>query len=491
MRQSLGDTALFGAVLTGSTQIVRLILGMALIVITSRILAPDDFGLIAMITPITAFVALIPGLGLSQALIQAKELSRAQIQSAFWVSTALGLVCVVLLLGAAPFVGTFFEDSRASLLTIAASGTLFVTILSSVHAAVLGRELRFGVLSIADLLSSITLFVVTVAAAIALKNYWALWLGLFSSAAVTSIYYWAVSSWRPSTRPNFKASDSLWKFGSAVTGTNILNFLSRNVDNVLIGKFAGTEQLGFYDRSYRLMTLPLSSLTEPLGKVMLPVLAKLRDHPERYRAAFLKVAWIVMLATAPISIVIASASETVIALLLGERWTAARDIFFWLSVGAIYQPLSSITGWLFLSLGRGREMMFWAVISSTTTIASFVIGIRWGAEGVAMAYVLTSLARLPLLYAWTTRTTPVLQRDLYVVLLPTIVTGFAMVLIAIWSNGTVSLTDLLLRVAFAYAISFTVAFFVPVGREALTEAFRQLPGIVARFGGRNSKGDTQ
>ncbi len=438
-----------------------------------------------MVAPFAAFVALMPSLGLGQALIQAENLTRAQIESAFWVSTVLGVFCVVCLLIAAPFLGAFLEDPRASQLTMATAATLFVTNLSAVHTAVVGKEMRFGMLSLGDLISSISLFTVTLVAALTLRNYWALWLGLFASALITTVYYWTISSWRPAAKANFAASSSLWKISSAVTGANILNFFSRNVDSVLIGKLAGAYELGLYDRSYRLMTLPLSTLTEPLGRIMLPVLANLRREPDRYRLAFLKVAWIVMLCSAPIAIVVASASEATIVMLLGERWTNASGIFFWLSLGAIYQPLSSVTGWLFVSLGRSRDMMVWALISSSTTIASFAVGIFWGAEGVAQAYVLMSLARLPLLYFWTTRTTPVSQCDMYLILVPPTLVGATVTVISMAIETQPSLFDLSARTVIAYSVGVASAMAIPMGRAALVELFQQLPTMLASLRGRS------
>ncbi len=481
MNSSLGNRAAMGAIVNGTSQMIRILLGLLLTVIVARVLSPEDFGLVAMVAPIAALAALIPSFGLGQALIQAEDLSREQIQSAFWVSVALGIFCVACLLLAAPLIGIFFEDPRASHLTIAAAATLFVTNLSTVHSAVITREMRFGTLSIGDLISSATLFSTTLLLALVLENYWALWAGSFMSALFASIYFWTVSVWRPAIPPDFTASSSLWKFSSAVTGFNILNYLARNVDNLLIGKVAGAHSLGLYDRSYRLMTFPLSNLTEPLGKIMLPVLSQLRRNPRKFRLAFLRVAWIVMLFTAPAAIVVASASEAVIVGLLGDRWAEARGIFFWLSIGAIYQPLSSITGWLFISLGRGREMMHWALISSLTTIASFAVGIFWGAEGVAQAYVLTSFARLPLLYFWTTNATPVSQADLYMILLPPIAAGTIIAFLAYIGEPRPSLFVILVRAGLAYAISIMVAVTIPMGRAALIELTKQLTSMWGCF----------
>ncbi len=466
------------------SQIVRVVLGLLLTLIVSRMLTPDDFGLIAMVAPVTAFVALIPSLGLGQALIQAEELTTDQINSAFWISLALGIACAAALLVAAPFVGRFFEDDRAVDLTMATAANLFVTNLSTVPSSVIMREMRFGKLSSGDLVGSITLFASTLVAALLLDNYWALWVGAFASAVLTTVYFWTVSSWRPTATPNFRSSSPLWKLSSAVTGFNVLNFLARNADNVLIGKFAGTYSLGLYDRSYRLMTFPLANLTEPLGRVMLPVLSQLRKEPERFRRAFLKVAWIVMLCTAPAAIVIASASETVIVFLLGERWVEAGDIFFWLSVGAIYQPLSSITGWLFISMGRSREMLQWALFSSVTTILSFCVGIFWGVAGVAMAYVLTSIARLPLLYHGTTRQTPISKGDLYMLLLPSCAAGIVIGLLAYLSEQEPTLVTLLTRAAISYAICAGVTLAVPEGRQALIELRSQLASMLRDMGAR-------
>ena len=212
-------------------------------------------------------------------------------------------------------------------------------------------------------------------------------------------------------------------FGANLTGFNILNYLVRNVDNVLIARSWGAAPLGLYDRSYRLMMFPIQTINQPLSRLMLPALRRVRDDPVRYRRMFLLAIRTLSLISVPGIMAGAMCSREVVSILLGERWNDAGPIFFWLSLAAVTQPVSNATGWLFMSSDRSRAMMQWGLVSAPITITGFAAGLPWGAAGVATGYFLSQVICMPLLYAWSTRGTSVRASDLYATLLPTLVGG--------------------------------------------------------------------
>jgi PST family polysaccharide transporter len=409
----MGRKALGGALYTGAAQALTVVLSILSTIVVARILSPGDYGVIAMAAPITNFILLFQNLGLGQAVIQSKAISSQQLTGLFWINIAASGVIAVVLLLISPIVGWFYDDARAGYIVAASAVTVLVggTVLQ--HVALLNRELRFRALSTATAAMVTTNFVATVVAALVLRSYWALWLGTLAGTVINAIVLWSLDSWRPSMSISMKGTREMLKFGAGVTGFNLFNFVSRNLDNVLIAHAWGSAAVGLYDRAYRLMMFPIQNINGPISQVMLPVLGRLRDEPERFRRAFLMAAQAIQLAAVPGMAVAVASSDELIPFLLSDRWAAAASIFFWLGLNALIQPLANSAGWLFIASGRTGVLMRWGAVSSAITVLSFVIGLKWGAVGVAIAYFTGSAIRSPFLYHLCVRGTSVLAGDFY------------------------------------------------------------------------------
>jgi PST family polysaccharide transporter len=163
------------------------------------------------------------------------------------------------------------------------------------------------------------------------------------------------------------------------------------------------------------MMFPLQTINQPVNRLMLPVLSRLRDEPERYRRTFLLAASVVCWAALPGIVLGVALSGPLVVLLLGDSWAAAGPIFFWLGLTGVAQTVPNLTGVLFMSTGNTRTMMAWSLFSAGVTLAGFAIGLIWGAVGVAASLFVTTIARTPLLFALCRKGTSLRQTDLYAV----------------------------------------------------------------------------
>jgi polysaccharide transporter, PST family len=473
--RSLQSLAVRGTIFNGCSQMLRMSMSLIGTIVLARLLTPADFGIIAMVVPLTAFAALLQNFGLHQALIQAPSLDSDTKTSAFWINVGLTTVTALLVLASAPLVALAYGVREAGLVAAASSATIFVSGFTQTHASLLARDLRFGKLAAMDLATAAVLLVASVALAWWIGNFWALFIGSLAAALANLALLWTLSGWTPGFRGNFAGARELFGLAGAVSGFNFLNFIARQADNLIVGVVEGPRPLGLYDRAYRLMTIPISTVTEPLGRVMLPVLSRLASDPERYRRAFLHSVWGMVLAVAPGASVAAIFSDGVIALLLGREWASAAPIFFWLSIAGVYQPLSSATGWLFITLDRRKDMLRWAVFSAGTTVASFAVGIQWGVVGLAKAYVLVSLARLPLLYVYATRGTTIRPAELYSVFVPIIGAALGTLALQTVAHSSLSVPVLIaMAVVLSYCLAFLIAWLIPGGRHAIRKTWQLL-----------------
>jgi PST family polysaccharide transporter len=453
---------------TGLSQAVKVFVGFASIVFIARLLSPEEYGIAAMVAPVTAFVLLFQNLGLNQAVVQVKTLSPEHTNALFWINIGASIVIAAVLLAIAPLVGWFYEDLRPAYLTAATAATIVVTGLNRQHMALMNRNMEFTRLSMLDVLAAVVTFAATLAAAYSLRSFWALWIGAFVGALFNTALVWFLSPWRPSFRVSFAGTRGMLVFGANLTGFNIVNFFARNLDTVLIARAWGATAVGLYDRSYKLMMFPLQNINQPLGRVMLPALSRANNDPKRYRRMFLLSITALSLVSVPGVMVAAMLSDVVISVLLGPRWTEAAPIFLWLSIAAIGQPINNATGWLFISSGRTREMMYWGFFSSAAMVAAFVIGLPWGPVGVAAAYACVQVAIIPPLYVWCTRGTPMTAADLYAAMLPTLAGGLLTWPIVHHLRGVLDHIPLLIgALVICYLLSVACQLATPSGRTAV------------------------
>ncbi len=425
--------ATVGVIKTGVSQGLRLLIQVASVVVLSRLLAPSQFGLFAMAGPIVGFAGLFQDLGLAQAIIQKRSLTQPEVSTLFWVS--LGMSCGVgcALFALSPLVSMFYSDPRVGKLTTALGLNVIISGASSVHYALLSRRMQFGALAVLDIGAGAASLVLSATAALIFHSYWALYVGSIVQTSIPAIGAWVATGWRPSLPARNSGATSALHFGSNVTGFNVGNYISRNLDNVLIARAWGDRSLGLYDRAYKLMLLPLQQINAPIAKVMLPVLSHTAHDPERYNRAYLQVQSQMLLVTLPGIVFMVATADVLVPVLLGNKFADASSIFVALGIASFFQALNNSIGWLFISQHRTREYMFWGLFNSIVCVTGFVLGLPYGPVGVATGYALGEVLRTPLSWWLVTRKGPVRRSSVFRMAYPHYVAGitsFAVVLVA-------------------------------------------------------------
>lgn len=401
-----------------ASQVIKFSLQFILFALLARILAPGDFGLVAMAAPLIAFAQLFSDLGLTQATVMRKEISQVELSFTFWVTAAVSAALAIVVMAMAPLAMTYYREARVGPVVAVLGVAILCGGLSSQHVALLNRNLRFGALAAVDLGGFAIGGVVAVAAAIAGWTYWAIVLNQITASASSLAIAWSFSRWKPSRPGRMGGASGLLQFGGNVTGFNLVNFFARNLDNMLIGRNLGEVQLGLYDRAYKLLLLPLNQITGPIAKVAVPMLARSVADPADYRRRYMRMLEAVLLLTYPGVIVVGVASMPVIVTVLGPQWAGAAAVFRILAFGALFAPISNSTGWLLLTQDRTREMRNFGIFSSLAFVCSFFIGLPWGIVGVAAAYISVGTIQGPMIWWLTMRTGPVRFVDLLASLAP-------------------------------------------------------------------------
>jgi PST family polysaccharide transporter len=402
-----------GGAATMLGQLLKLGLNMGSLAVLGRLLAPADYGLIAMVMTFTGLMAVFKDMGLSTATIQRNQINHEQISTLFWINVAVSLALVLLMAALAPVIAWFYNEPRLLLVAPVFAVTFLFNGLTVQHQALLSRQMRFGAIATIDIAALAIGVAVGVIGAWAGAGYWALVLMQIATAAVTMLGMWIACGWRPGPPSKLKEVYEMLRYGGNLTGFGLINYFARNADNVLIGRFYGSQQLGLYTRAYSLLLLPLSQVNMPVAAVAVPALSRLANEPERYRKTYLDMLGKVTMLTMPgVAFMIATA-DWLITLTLGPQWVEASILFAILGIAGLVEPASNTTGWLFMTQDRTRHMFQWAMLGGTLTVAAFLAGLPWGALGVSVAYAIYGVGiRTPLLFWFVGRHGPVRALDI-------------------------------------------------------------------------------
>ena len=400
-----------GAAWTAGGQMIRTATSIAQVLVLSHLLKPSDFGVVAMCAPILAFITLFQDLGLSQAAIQKETITHEDVNFLFWVNVGVCLLLALVLIAASPLVALFYGDGRVMALTAAMGSTVLLAGVTAQHAAMLARKMQFNRLAAIGSAGGVIGLTVSIVAALSDWSYWALFAGTLATAVSTAIGTWLASDWRPSRPTSHGNARELLHFGAGLTGFNLVNFFSRNLDGILIGRFWGSNELGYYDRANRLLLFPMSQVMNPMSQVMVPALSRMTDQPSRYRNAFLKSLSAVLLVILPGVAFATATADLLIPFLLGSQWSATADIFRALGFASLLQSVNNPAGWLFVSQGRTGEFMRWGIAGSVLVVIAFVVGLPFGAVGMAIGYAIAEYVKTPLLWMYIGRKGPVRTND--------------------------------------------------------------------------------
>ena len=325
---------------SGISQIVRLISQFAITAILARLLTPKEFGLIAMVVIFTNFIAIFREAGLAKALIQHDGLTEEHLSSMFWIIILIGFILAAILSGLAPAIANFYKEDRLVLITIILASTFFISSFGSVQNSLLLKELNYKyvaiILTVADIISG------AVAVALAFTGFgvWSLVYQQVVSSLLIGFFPWVFCRWKPKFLFRWGKVKELLGFGLNLTGFNLVNYFSRNLDNLLIGKFLGSTSLGYYNFAYQLMVFPLNNITSTIGDVMFPSLSIIKKDKEKVRYAYLKATSYIAVLTFPLMIGLLAIAPQFIRVIFGSQWE--RSIFL-VQILAIIGLIQSIS----------------------------------------------------------------------------------------------------------------------------------------------------
>jgi O-antigen/teichoic acid export membrane protein len=400
-----------GGAVTFGSQGVRFVVTIVSTMVLARLLSPEDFGIVAMVSTLTGFIMVFKDLGLSMATVQRSEINHSQVSALFWVNIAISLILTIVTLVSAPMVAWFYDEPKLKVVTIILSSAFIFSGLTAQHQALLRRQMRMQALAFIDILSVVISVISAIACAYLGLAYWSLVVMQISSVLVTAVGVWIACEWRPGKCFRISSIKDLLFFGGNMTCFSVVNYFARNLDNIIVGRILGAQSLGVYSRAYSLLLFPLGQITAPMTAVAIPALSHLVDQPERYCRYYLKAISLICYISMPLVAIMCALSSEIICIVMGESWRDASPIFMIFCFAAIIQPVDATTGWIFVSRGQTNRMFALSCVITPLLILSFVVGVHWGVIGVAIGYSLSCVIVFYPSFLYALKGSPVVASD--------------------------------------------------------------------------------
>lgn len=371
-------------------QFCNQVISLLVTVVLARLLSPTEFGLVGMVTVFTGFAKILIDFGLGNALIYKDDVNEIDKSTVFWGNLLLSLLVTGIYVLLAGVVANFYGEPALKPITIILSSLFVLNSISIVNSSILRKNLDFKTLFKINLISQVVAGVTAVAMAIKGLGYWAIVFQLLVSATITSCLSYYFVRWVPGFRFSKRSLTELFRFSWGLIGNNSLNYWVRNIDNLLVGKFIGSSQLGIYSRSYIILTLPMRNISDVVSKVLFPSFTKLKDSPAKIKSIYFRVCRSVILIVSPLMVFLFVYADLLVGLVFGDRWNEMIPIIRVFSILAINQSIGTLISNLYMAHGKTKEMFVLGTILRCLLIASIVFGLRWGIVGVALSYTIAS-----------------------------------------------------------------------------------------------------
>jgi len=367
--------------------------GLSLIttIVLARLLAPADFGLVAMAAVVIGFIELFKDLGTATAVIQRKDPSQGLLASVFWLNSGFGLAAAMVLCLLAPLLGAFYREPQVIPIMQALSLSFLLSGLSNVQMSLLERNLEFDKLARIEIGTTLFATLVGITAALLGHGAWSLVYQMLGGNFLATLLFWIASRWRPSWQFDWPEIRSVMAFSLNLTGGNIFNYFARNADKLLIGRFLGVQDLGYYDLAYRLMQFPLQGISAVIGRVMFPLYSRMQDDAGQFGRTYLKVASAIALISFPLMLGLTALAGPFVLTLFGAAWTPVIPLLLILAPLGAVQSIATTVGSIYMAKGRTDWALWWTVGAGLLIVLSFVLGLPWGILGVTASYAIMFL----------------------------------------------------------------------------------------------------
>jgi len=353
--------------------------GLSIIVklILARLLLPEDFGIIGFAVVFMGMIRVFSDMGMSAALIQRKDedLKPIDYDTAFWVGIIWGLfLTAILTFVVTPIAVSFFNEPLLKTIIPVLSISIVLKSLTTVHIVNITREMDFKRIVLPQNVSRITAAVLAIIMALMGFGVWSLVFQRVLTNLFLAFIYPFVIDWRPKMRFSLISLRKIFSFGVYTTGTKIFNYLTGNIDYLLIGKMLGAQQLGVYSLAYNLTYVVRGQIMNVVNKVLYPVYSKIQDDLLTIKRYYFKVIKYNCIVIYPIMVGLILLAKPLVLIGLGEKWSEAVTPIQLMAGAGLVHLLTSSNTILLRGIGKPKLEMIMSIVKTLgVTVPLYVI----------------------------------------------------------------------------------------------------------------------
>jgi len=345
-------------------------------IVLSRLLLPEEYGFVALITVFTGFISTFSDAGLSYLIVRS-DYGRTFHKTVHYLSFVIGVILFFLVVSIAYPISLFYDNRALILPTMVMSLNFILRSLITVPYGILSKKLKFNSLGSLELICQASEIVLMITLAFLKFSYWALIIPSIIGSIIRIFMYYHKTRLRFRILPTKYLKVGFRKAKSIIgnlSGFTLLNYWSRNADNLIIGKVYGPDSLGIYNRAYRLLRMVTGIMTGIFGKVLYPSLKDLSNRGGDINKEYMNLLGIISLLNYPIAFVLIFFAQPIVRILWSETWIAVADLLPYIGILILTQTLNSTTGNIFILLGKERTLMRIGIPTSIMIVAAIATG---------------------------------------------------------------------------------------------------------------------
>lgn len=387
--KGLRRAAIQGAGVSVLGQGASFVLQIAATMIIARLLTPDDFGVITMVTTVGYLFRSFGLNGFSELIVQRDGLTNSLASNLFWIELGIGTILALVFAATGIPLERFFHNANVAGAVVGMSPLIAIGCLGWIHLALLQRAMRFRATTIINFVGLVVYVIVSIVLAKAGWHYWALVWASNAQTVALAAGAWLACRWVPSRPRHVPGTGSSVTFAMNVYSHYAFSYSTHNTDNLLVGWRFGAQALGFYKKAYDLFVLSETQLMYPISAVAISTLSRVNHDRDQFQRYFLRAISVLALLGMGIGADFALVGKDLIRVLLGPGWDEAGRVFAFFGPGIGVMMLYNTHGWVHLSIGRPERWFRWGLIEFAVTASLFLLGLHWGPSGIALAWTLS------------------------------------------------------------------------------------------------------
>lgn len=353
-------------------------LGMIFGIILARMLSPNEFGILGMITIFISIAQVFVDSGLSQALIRKQNCTHHDYTTIFWANIFLGGLSYLIIWAAAPYISDFFDKPELTQLTRIASIVIIIGSFTLIQQTILVKNVDFKTLTKISTVGTFVSGAVSLVLAFYGFGVWSLVWRTIINQAVRSLMMWQHNKWSPQLSFDRKIFSELFSFGSNILIISIIASILKNFYNLIIGKNYSATILGYYTNAEQYSTLPSSTISNITNKVTFPILSEIQDDNIRLKNTIRKLTKTIMYVSFFIMFGLAAVAKPLFFVLFGEKWLPAVPFFQTLCLAYSITPMHIINHNIMKVKGRSDLFLKTELIKYLLFIPFLYLGIVYG-----------------------------------------------------------------------------------------------------------------